>query len=171
MPQGNPRQGELYLHFKQKLYQILNIALHSETGEKLVIYQALYGSFETYARPLSMFTSEVDRDKYPKAGQRYRFQLVEQDDTKVFEKQEEAEEKKDTREYAHARLMEFFDAETAEDKYRILVSMRECVTQGMIDNMAVVLDVVIEDGELENRYDELKQCLHTVKRYESTRLR
>lgn len=180
MPQGNPRPGELYLHFKNKMYQIVTVAQHSETGEKLVVYQALYGAFKTYARPYSMFVSPVDTKKYPDAGQKYRFQFVERSEALISEHVPEQEAESETVQTQviqaqpmtpEAKMMAFFDADTIEAKYKALLTMSDCITDHMINNMAVVLDLVIEDGPVEKRFEELKRCLRTMQQYESTRLR
>ena len=64
----------IYRHFKGKFYLVLDIVKHSETKEELVLYSALYGEKELWVRPISMFTSLVDRDKYPNVKQKYRFE-------------------------------------------------------------------------------------------------
>lgn len=80
------RTGDIVKHFKREwepqestkyLYKVLAVAEHTETGEMLVVYQALYAPFKICARPYEMFMGEVDREKYPQVKQRYRFERVE----------------------------------------------------------------------------------------------
>lgn len=190
-----PKPGEFYRHFKKKYYQIVAVALHTETREEMVIYQALYGEFKIYARPLDMFLSEVDKQKYPETAQKYRFEKVlsplEQQETletarsvagnadetesavqkEAMEKKPEAEVKMPVdEEFAMEPDVErFLDARTFQEKQDILMSMRNRVTKKQLHDMAVVMDVTIDDGTEEEMYESLLRCIRTLSRFEVNR--
>lgn len=185
-----PKAGEFYRHFKNKLYQIVTVAEHSEDGQQLVIYQALYGDFKVYARPLEMFVSEVDHEKYPEVTQKYRFERVEfaettknaiVAETKPAEQSEAQDEIASVQEFCESEdlegegpepgLIEFLDADDWDMKYNILVSLRDKMSDKLVDDLAVVLDVVIPEGPLDKRYEQLKKCLRTRQKYENQHLR
>ena len=189
-----PVPGEFYRHFKNRFYQIVTIAYHSETSEPMVVYQALYGEFKVWVRPLSMFMEEVDHVKYPEADQTYRFEKVERSELaavcqtpveevtqkvsetiseKVLEEvlEETSEEMNPETEKIDARVMEFLDTDDFDTRYNILVSMRDDITDMQINTLAVALDVVIPEGDITDRYEQLKHCLRTRQKYESSRLR
>ncbi len=185
-----PRAQEIYRHFKGMVYQIVTLAEHTETEEKLVVYQAMYGDFKIYARPLSMFLEKVDKQKYPDATQEYRFEKVEAAEliavgtqpaiepiqTAVGPKQP-ANEAKETVAASEEELqldplvLEFLDADTHERKLNILAALHSRITDDMITIMAVACDIEVEDGDVEKRYSELKNCLLTREKYEINRVR
>ena len=185
-----PRPQEIYKHFKGNLYQIVAIAEHSETGEQLVVYQALYGDFKTYARPLSMFTSMVDHSKYPDVTQQFRFELqgpecdrqLAQSAASTIQPQtvnsqqpmpealwpENSPEEELT---LDPMVLEFLDADTYEQRLNILAGLHHRITDEMITTMAIACDIEVNDGQLEERYDALKNCLLTLEKYECNRMR
>ena len=189
MPQGNPKAGEKYLHFKKKPYQIVAVGKHSETDEKMVVYQALYGDFGIYIRPFDMFISEVDHEKYPEVTQKYRFQYMEELEVELPEiltytgtensekngvyagKLENVSSDPDSEEeQANPWLMKFLDAESFDEKYQIVSEMYADIDDKLIDDLAVCLDVVIPEGKLTDRYMELKHCIRTRQKYEGSRM-
>lgn len=193
----NPKPLEMYRHFKGNIYQIRCLAKHSETGEMMVVYQAMYDTFQIYVRPLAMFMEEVDRSKYPDVKQRYRFELLQDmDDMPADEPQDNQQPEAPVQEEASVQagavsksevpaqaaesdeqvhidplVMEFLDADTYEQRLSILAALRDRVTDDMINTMAVAVDLEIKDGDIGARYEELRRCLLTFAKYESNRSR
>lgn len=194
-----PRAQEIYRHFKGNLYQVQAVAEHTETGEQLVIYQALYGDFKVYARPLDMFTGLVDREKYPDADQVFRFQLQgpeagrqtaqirDNPATVSLSEMESAGEREnadapdltaegvsemwETEEPAIDPLvLEFLDARTYEQRLNVLAALHHRITNEMITTMSLCCDIEVEGDDVEQRYEELKQCLMMKERFEIKRL-
>lgn len=173
-----PKPHEIYKHFKGNLYQITAIAEHTETGEQLVVYQALYGDFKSYARPLEMFISKVDHEKYPDIEQEFRFELqgpeaerqkkaAVEESSRVFADSEKTEEEMSL----DPLVLEFLDADGYEQRLNILAGLHHRITNEMITTMAIACDVEINDGDTEDRYEALKNCLLTLEKYECNRLR
>ena len=69
------RINRVYRHFKGDYYLVEGVAKFSEDKSDLVVYRRLYGDGTLWARPLEMFLSEVDHEKYPNVKQKYRFEL------------------------------------------------------------------------------------------------
>ena len=191
-----PRPNEIYRHFKGNCYRIMTLATETETRQTLVVYQALYGDYQMYARELSMFMSPVDKEKYPDVKQQWRFELVtfeasqqspipyveqtKQGTTSQADQVKEqtisaAEQKQESSAQESLQVdpmvMKYLDADTYEDKLQILVAMRERLTDEMINTMSIAVDVEIPPGDINDRYEQLKYCLVTRERFECNRLR
>lgn len=166
-----PRAGEFYMHFKGKLYQIVTVAIHTETEEPLVVYQAMYGTFKTYARPLAMFLSEVDHEKYPDVQQTYRFQKVELCENSEAELVDEVtaqeNEYDETEETADIEpLLKFLDETDLHERLNILLQYRDQITETMLESMGMAMDCVLNGKTLEEKYYELDKVIRTKLQYE-----
>ena len=148
--------GDVVQHFKREnvnletaeyLYRILAFAQHTENGEKLVIYQALYGEGGIFARPLEMFMEKTDKVKYPEALQEYRFEL------------EEAEEKK-------SMLMEYLDLKTNEERLQFLQKRKADVTEAFLEAVAQSMDYTEKETSVELRLVDLMNYLRMLMKYE-----
>ena len=166
-----PRAGEFYMHFKGKLYQIVTVAIHTETEEPLVVYQAMYGTFKTYARPLAMFLSEVDHEKYPDVQQIYRFrkgELCENSEAELVDEvtaqENECDETEETADIEP--LLKFLDETDLHERLNILLQYRDQITETMLESMGMAMDCVLNGKTLEEKYYELDKVIRTKLQYE-----
>ena len=180
-----PRPGEIFRHFKNKLYQVISVAEHTETGEKLVVYQALYGTYKIYARPFSMFVGEVDKEKYPQSEQKYRFEKVESEklEEKTLDKADSKPETKTRQEpksksscepentVLNPLLLPFVEAEDFQVKLEILDAMEGKVGQEDLDVLYEALDLPKKDGDIKGQMYSIKQYMEMRKKFDGKRLR
>lgn len=200
MSNNIPKQGEIYRHYKGNLYQITAVALHTETEEKMVVYQALYGEFKYYVRPLEMFMEQVKiEDKFIN-----RFELVDMDNgaendiqynrkndvnysggkniaNKIDSSPEqviifnykEDEDIEDEKEELTCDLMGFLDAKTYTEKMNILKEMRinGNLDEHILRNCALSIDCIVDENGIDEQYHSIMNCLNMLSKYECTRFR
>lgn len=144
--------GSNTVYLKDLPYQVICVAKNSETQEEMAVYQALYGEFECFVKPLDSFLKEWNGGDDKASGQ------------------ESSDGADDGQEGANPILLEFLDTDTLEQKYQILKNLGDSITNRLIDDFAVVLDLVIPEGALDYRYQQLLNSVRTMQQYENTRL-
>lgn len=183
-----PAAGEFYRHFKGNLYQIIGVAKHSETLEQMVVYQALYGDYSLYTRPLDMFLGPVDKVKYPDAAQEYRFErCVPGENGTVEQKAENAAVKSlvtgklpeakvpdenSDEESVRPEILRFLDAEGALEKLEVLRLLRNKMDESLLTTIELSLDILPDEREsMERRFELVERTLEQKIRFEGSRLR
>ena len=191
-----PVAGEFYRHFKGNLYQIIGVAKHSETMEQMVVYQALYGDYCLYTRPLELFLSPVDKAKYPDAALEYRFEqcvpgeaceevihvskitsgnsnaTAEASVKAVPETEKITENSGEEEEAVRPEILRFLDAEDASAKLKVLRELRMDLDENLMTTIELSLDLLSDDKEtMERRYDFVERTLEQRIRFEGSRLR
>ncbi len=199
--------GKFYRHFKGGLYQVLNIAKHCDTSEQLVVYQALYGTFEVYARPLESFCEMLSPEKYPDRIQQHRFEEISRDEISVIygnELKEQLLEKYGQNKNKAASagsglngefqkginttvkssiyneaitagvspvLIMFLEADSADKKLEVIKNNYLSIDEKTLTNIEVSLDIIGNEGTLDDRIRYITDNLRTKAQYENMRLR
>ncbi len=157
-----PVPGDFYRHFKNRMYQIVAIAYHSETEEAMVVYQAQYGEKKVWVRPLAMFMEEVDHEKYPDVTQKYRFERVEEGEEEVVE-------------YTMSPyLLAFFDAMDEKHYDKMLEALAKLsghATQKEIDDICMVLDMQTVGDTVAEQIFEIRRHIQMIRKFDGERLR
>lgn len=195
-----PKELQIYKHFKGSLYQIVAVAIHTETTDKLVVYRSLTNPERVFARPLDMFLSEVNHKKYPDVKAKYRFTLLEEADEleeeTVVKEPEKAEIIDNSSEAASATyekeaekteeaidninddipvidpiVEKILDAKDYKDKIENLELIRGRITEEMLTTIAISLDIQFAGDTLEEKYADILKCLKMRNKYETNRFR
>lgn len=194
MEQNMPIPGTRYFDREKRQYQLMLVADHSKTNEKMAVYQALFGGFEYFTEPLGIFmtektevSSEIGRTGGSKWSRpavlqteaanpvqdpiaKTENQKLKTEDSSVCQPVQPHHQTLEE-EMANPILLEFLDAETLEEKYQVIKSLGNSITNRLIDDFSVVLDLVIPDGSLDSRYMQLLSSVRTMQKFETNRFR
>lgn len=183
-----PAPGEFYRHGKGNLYQILAIAVHTETKEPLVVYQALYGEFKIFACPLPLFLGKTEegKERFMKTEAGNAVSVSEAADNgvgggKADEKEMDVTIQTEQKEWMegtgsgkqdfYEQMEKFYDADSYEKKLDYLFALHNDLDDVALANIALSLDIAVPEGSFEERFQSIVSCLKTMKKYQSSRLR
>lgn len=159
-----PKKGDIYRHFKGRKYRILDIAVCTETGEDMVVFETAEGTRRVFASFLETFLSPLDTAKYPHAEQKYRFELC-----------RDAKDGELLRLKRHGNttslILEFLDLNDNEDRIQFLQKHQAEIDARFLTAAAESLEFAENSDTIEERYAALMRFLKTKSRYESRRLR
>lgn len=154
--------GERYRHSNGELYQIITLAKHTQTGEQMVIYQALYGDFAIYASPYDSFISEADHQKCPETAQPPAQKAVINSSGDGYIETKDGRIRKD--------LYDFLEAKSYQEMMNVMVGMRNRLDESVLLNIAACLDISLgHEGTPEEYYDAIVACIRAKERYEIRR--
>ena len=159
-----PKKGEIYRHFKGRKYKILDIAVCTETGEDMVIFETAEGTRKVFVSFLENFLSPLDAGKYPHTEQKYRFELCR--DTKSSELLRLKRHGNTT-----SLILEFLDLNDNEDRIQFLQKHQSEIDARFLTAASESLEFTENAETVEERYAALMRFLKTKSRYESRRLR
>lgn len=159
-----PKPGDIYKHFKGKQYRILHMAVSTETGEDVVVFETIQGERRVYVSLLESFLSPLDAGKYPFTEQKYRFELCRN-------LAEEHSLKKLRRGNTTELILEFLDLDDNESRAQFLQKHQTQIDSRFLTAAAESLEFTERADTVEERYAALLRFLRTKMKYEGGRLR
>lgn len=190
----NIKTGDIYRHFQGNLYQIVTVGKHAESLEDYVVYQALFGEFQVYIQSIQDFFEILDKEQYPGVQQMYRFERIEKEElfagknsdnsfvpnvkdsevSQIVEKDtcnlDSLIEEGDNKE-GMQMFMNFLDAETYKEKMEIFIKMRGKLDERLLTNIAVSLDLVVDEKNIDESCQIIIKNLEQRSNFECFRLR
>ena len=169
----SPKDGEKY--------QVVTFAKERTSGEKMIVYQQLFDPFIVYVESVEKFSSRMRKSsqdentssRMRKSGQDENVsQLDDETGRETVTSREticETVNKEPGEPEIHPEFRRFLDAKSYAERIDILRGMRNIVDNTMINSMAVIMDVEIKDGPIEDRFDELLECIQMKRQYEIER--